>query len=128
MNPSDDFLSIEDIMQYQTSRIMESRLRNPETEFRDFDVDTMGAQGLFLFLLGSDPTLTTIRKDRLYFFLLMERLPSDFIPGILRDTPFNPMDETDFVHDKLTQTMANVESTMHAPINEIVSLHNLQGT
>jgi len=128
MNPSDDFLSIEDIMQYQTSRIMESRLRNPETEFRDFDVDTMGAQGLFLFLLGSDPTLTTIRKDRLYFFLLMERLPSDFIPGILRDTPFNPMDETDFVHDKLTQTMANVESTMHAPINEIMNLHNLQGT
>jgi len=122
INPSSDVLNIEDIMGYQADRIMESRLRNPETEFRDFDIDNMGAQGVFLFLLSSDPTLTTVEKDRLYFFLLMERLPSDFLPGSLRDTPFNPKDETDFIHDKLMQSMANVEIMMHTPIDEVANL------
>jgi hypothetical protein len=52
----------------------------------------------------------------------MERLPSDFLPGSLRDTPFNPKDETDFIHDKLMQSMANVESMMHTPIDEVANL------
>jgi len=124
INPSSDFLSIEDIMQYQNLRIMESRLNNPETEFRDFDVETMGAQGLFLFLLGDDPTLTRIKKSRLFFFLLTERLPSGFVPGALRDTPFNPMDITDFVHNKLERTKNNVESMMHLPMDEIVNFQS----
>merc|ERR1711865_1371897 len=75
INPSSDFLSIEDIMQYQNLRIM-------------------------------------------------ERLPSGFVPGALRDTPFNPMDITDFVHNKLERTKNNVESMMHLPMDEIVNFQS----
>jgi hypothetical protein len=42
----------------------------------------------------------------------------------LRDTPFNPKDEADFIHDKLMQSMANVESMMHTPIDEVVNLRH----
>ena len=117
-NPGENTLTLNDVMDYQAERIMESRLVNPETEFREFDVNNMGAQGIFLFLLSSDKTMTTVEKDRLYFFLLNEKLPDHFVPGSLRDTPFNPKDTSDFVHDRLMQSMTNVESMMHIPIDD----------
>ena len=116
-NPGESVLRFDDVMDYQAERIMTSRLINPETEFRHFDVGNMGAQGMFLFLLSSDSSMMTVEKNRLYFFLLDEKLPDDFIPGSLRDTPFNPKDVTDFVHDRLMFSMLNVESMMHVPID-----------
>lgn len=73
----------------------------------------MGAQGIFLFLLSTDPTLETVDEARLYFFLPLEKLPDDFVPGALRDTPFNFLDPTDFVSPCLAKSMDNVESMMH---------------
>ena len=115
-NPGETFLTFDDVMDYQADRIMVSRLANPETDFRHFDVGNMGAQGIFLFLLSSDETMMTVEKDRLYFFLLDEKLPHAFVPGGLRETPFNPMDPSDFVHDRLDQSMSNVDGMMRIPV------------
>lgn len=114
-NPGKNYLTFDDVMEYQADRIMTSRLENPEAEFRHFDVRNMGAQGLFLFLLSTDVTLMTVEKSRLYFFLLDERLPDDFVPGALRDKPFNPKEDSDFTHERLAQSMANVEGMMEIP-------------
>jgi len=127
-NPGRNILSFDNVLDYQAERIMTSRLANPETEFRHFDVGNMGAQAMFLFLLSSDETMMTVEKNRLYFFLLDEKLPDDFIPGSLRDTPFNPKDASDFVHERLMQSMANVESMMHMPIEEALKHgHSIHG-
>ena len=119
MNQGEKFLTLNDIFHYQGNRIANSRLKNPSTKFRDFDVDNMGAQGLFLFLLSDDKTLTTVKKETLYFFLLEERLPSDFVPGALRDTPFNPGDDTDFISGLLEMSRNNIDTMIHLPIEEL---------
>ena len=116
-NPRSSFLTRADVMEFQSDRIMESRIENPTTEFRPFDIENMGAQGIFLFLLSDDPTLETVDKARLYFFLLLEKLPDDFVPGALRDTPFNFLNPTDFVSPRFVESMNNVESMMHIPVN-----------
>jgi hypothetical protein len=115
-NPGKKFLTFDNVMDFQADRIMTSRLANPETQFRHFDITNMGAQGMFLFLLSSDPTMMTVEKNRLYFFMLDERLPDDFVPGELRDSPFNPKDPTDFTHERLMRSMSNVEGMMEIPI------------
>ncbi len=115
-NPGKSYLTFDDVMDYQADRIMTSRMANPETEFRHFDVNNMGAQALFLFLVGTDPTLMTVEKSRLYFFLLDEKLPDDFVPGALRDRPYNPKRSSDFTHDRWDQSMANVEGMMEIPV------------
>lgn len=116
MNPGKKFLTFDNVMDFQADRIMTSRLANPETQFRHFDITNMGAQGMFLFLLSSDPTMMTVEKNRLYFFMLDERLPDDFVPGELRDSPFNPKDPIDFTHERLMRSMSNVEGMMEIPI------------
>ena len=116
-NPKSKVLTRADVMDFQSDRIMDSRLINPETFFRPFDIENMGAQGIFLFLIGTDPTLETVEKDRLYFFLLLEKLPDEFIPGQLRDTPFNFLDPGDFAMSRFAESMDNVESTMHLPLS-----------
>lgn len=115
-NPGESFLTFDNVMDYQADRIMVSRLDNPETEFRHFDVRNMGAQAMFLFLIGTDPSLMTVEKNRLYFFLLDEKLPDDFEPGILRDRPFNPKKELDFTHTRLEESMANVDGMIRIPV------------
>jgi len=128
-NRGKSFLKLEDVFHYQADRIMESRLTNPETEFRHFDVGNMGAQGMFLFLLSSDKTLMTVEKHRLYFFLLDEKLPEDFEPGSLRETPFNPRDPADFMFERLELSMNSVESMMHLPIADALRInHHDAGT
>mmetsp|Transcript_7797 Transcript_7797/g.14460 ORF Transcript_7797/g.14460 Transcript_7797/m.14460 type:complete len:408 (-) Transcript_7797:155-1378(-) len=117
-NPTSKVLTREDVMDFQSERIMESRISNPETVFRPFDIENMGAQGIFLFLLSSDPTLETVEKEILYFFLLMEKLPDGFVPGSLRDTPFNFLDPTDFTQPRFMESMGNVESMMHISIKD----------
>jgi hypothetical protein len=130
-NPGQSILNFDDVLDYQAERIMTSRLVNPETEFRHFDIGNMGAQSMFLFLLSSDETMMTVEKNRLYFFLLDEKLPDEFVPGSLRDTPFNPKDESDFMHDRHMQSMANVEMMIDMPIDEALrnghQLHNFHG-
>eukprot|EP00531_Pseudo-nitzschia_arenysensis_P012336 CAMPEP_0116146974 /NCGR_PEP_ID=MMETSP0329-20121206/17475_1 /TAXON_ID=697910 /ORGANISM="Pseudo-nitzschia arenysensis, Strain B593" /LENGTH=394 /DNA_ID=CAMNT_0003642807 /DNA_START=38 /DNA_END=1222 /DNA_ORIENTATION=+ len=121
-NPGENFLTFDNVMDYQADRIMVSRLDNPETEFRHFDVRNMGAQAMFLFLVGTDPTLMTVEKNRLYFFLLDEKLPDDFEPGILRDRPFNPKKELDFTHTRLDESMANVDGMIRIPVELGVKL------
>ena len=116
-NPKSSFLTRTDVMEFQSDRIMASRIENPTTEFRPFDIENMGAQSIFLFLLSDDPTLETVDKARLYFFLLLEKLPDDFVPGALRDTPFNFLDPTDFVSPRFAESMDNVESMMHIPLH-----------
>ena len=117
-NHGESVLTFNDVLDYQAERIMASRLVNPETEFRHFDVNNMGAQGIFLFLLSNDPSMMTVEKNRLYFFLLDEKLPNEFVPGSLRETPFDPKDPSDFLHDRLMRSMSNVEEMMHIPIEE----------
>jgi hypothetical protein len=117
-NRGETFLTFNDVMDYQAERIMTSRMINPETEFREFDIGNMGVQGLFLFLLSGDKSMWTVEKNRLYFFLLDEKLPDEFVPGSLSDTPFNPMDASDFLHDRFMQSMENIEMMTHTPIED----------
>jgi hypothetical protein len=128
-NPGENVLTFDDVLDYQAERIMTSRMINPETKFRDFDVINMGVQGVFLFLLSSDKSMWTVEKNRLYFFLLDEKLPDEFIPGSLRDTPFNPKDASDFLNERLMESMENIESMMHMPIEEALrngNFHSLR--
>ena len=115
-NPGKSYLTFDDVMDYQADRIMTSRMANPETEFRHFDINNMGAQALLLFMVGTDPTLMTVEKSRLYFFLLDEKLPDDFVPGALRDRPFNPKRTADFTNERWTQSKENVKGMMEIPI------------
>jgi hypothetical protein len=124
-NPtSNGILTREDIMEYQSERIMDSRMKNPETEFRDFDIGNMGAQMNFLFLVGGDPTLHAVEKDRLEFFVMNERFPDGFIPGALRETPYNFLDLTDMSHFMFVESMINVQNMMH---NEIGDRESIRG-
>lgn len=120
-NRGENFLTFNDVMDYQAERIMTSRMINPEIEFREFDIGNMGVQGLFLFLLSGDKSMWTVEKNRLYFFLLDEKLPDEFVPGSLSDTPFNPKDASDFLHDRLMQSMENIESMMNTPIRDALT-------
>jgi hypothetical protein len=118
MSPTSKVLRRQDVMDFQSNRIMDSRIINPETFFRPFDIDNLGAQGIFFFLMGTDPTLETVEKERLYFFLLHERLPDDFVPGALRETPFNFLDPTDFTMSRFVESMDNVEAMMYLPLSD----------
>ena len=55
------------------------------------------------------------------------KLPDDFVPGSLRDTPFNFLDPTDFVSPRFAESMDNVESMMHIELEgnreQIVTPH-----
>lgn len=104
-------------MDFQSDRIMDSRIINPQTVFRPFDIDMMGAQGIFLFLLGNDPMLETVEMARLYLFILLEKLPDDFVPGSLRYTPFNFLDPNDFTQSRFEESMNHVESMMHIALD-----------
>ena len=108
-NPDSKVLTKEDVMEYQVERIQNSGYNNEYTVFRpDFDYANMGAQGVFLFLVGSDPFLETVKKNVLEPFLLNERLPDNFLPGSLRDTPFNFLDEEDFSSARFEDSVQNV--------------------
>eukprot|EP00532_Pseudo-nitzschia_australis_P006443 CAMPEP_0168169270 /NCGR_PEP_ID=MMETSP0139_2-20121125/3550_1 /TAXON_ID=44445 /ORGANISM="Pseudo-nitzschia australis, Strain 10249 10 AB" /LENGTH=364 /DNA_ID=CAMNT_0008086681 /DNA_START=155 /DNA_END=1249 /DNA_ORIENTATION=+ len=115
MNKGENYLTLDDVFHYQGDRIADSLLKNPSTNFRDFDIGNMSTQGLFIFLLSKDKTLTTVEKDTVYFFMLEERLPSDFVMGALRDTPFNPDDDTDFISGLLAKSRINIETMINPP-------------
>lgn len=117
-NPGESILTFENILDYQAERITNSRLTNPETEFRLFDIDNMGAQAMFLFLLSTDETMMTIEKERLYSFLLNEKLPDGFLSESLRDTPFDPSDPSDFTHERIMLTKKNVEDMLNKRLGQ----------
>jgi hypothetical protein len=91
---------------FKSDGIIDARLINPETFFRPlFDIENIFSQGIFIFLIGTDPTLETLAKERLYFFLLLEKVQDGFIPGQLRDTPFNLLDPGDFTMSRDASTI-----------------------
>ena len=121
VNPTSYVLTKQNVMEYQVARIQDSGNNNPETVFRpDFDYANMGAQGVFLFLLSDDPTLETVDKSVLYSFLLSEKLPDNFVPGSLRDTPFNFLDPDDFSKARFEESMANVQNAVEAEFMHLV--------
>jgi hypothetical protein len=73
-NPTSSVLTRADMMDFQSDCIMESRIINPETVFRPFDLDSV--QGVFFFLLSTDPTLETVEKTRLYFYYYWKSFPT----------------------------------------------------
>ena len=110
VNPT-SHLKLMDIFNYQTERIIHSRTNNPTTTYNEFDILNSAAQAITLMMLGTDPTLHKVSKDRVYSLLLLERIPDGFVPGKIRNTPFNFLDPTDDAHEIFNAFVANVNRT-----------------
>jgi hypothetical protein len=95
VSPTSAELTLDDVMKYQTERIIHSLTCNPRTVYREFDILNSAAQAITLFMIGTDPSLGTVSKERVYSFLLLERIPDGYLPGQLRNTPFNFLDGAD---------------------------------
>lgn len=115
VNPTSPVLTLQDVMGYQFQRIIDSRTNNPETTFAtEFDTLNTAAQALTLFFLGTDPTLQTVEKERVFSMLLLERIPDGYEPGQLQDTPFDFM--TDFSAGLFQEFVANVQFALAVEI------------
>lgn len=117
VNPTSGALTIQNMMDYQFQRIIDSRTNNPETAFdTEFDILNPAAQALTLFFLGTDPALQTVEKERVYSILLLERIPDGYKPRQLQATPFDFM--TDFTAGLFQDFVANVQAALAVTLPE----------
>lgn len=117
-NPTSSVLTRADMMDFQSDCIMESRIINPETVFRPFDLDNMGVQGVFFFLLSTDPTLETVEKTRLYFSCYWKSFPTTlFLRPCERHRSAFWIVMTSFTQSGFEESINNVESTIRFPVS-----------
>ena len=120
VNPTSSVLTLDDVMEYQRKRILHSRANNPEAEYTQADIENSAAQALTLFFLGSDDTLQTVEKERVYSMLLLERIPDGYVPGSMRmptpRDPFNFLNPNDFAMGIFLEFVENIQNALQEDI------------
>lgn len=90
-NPNSTVLTKADIMEYQTERILDSRVNNPEHFFVEGQTTSFSAQATLFLLFGQHPMLESVDKASLKEFLEFERFPEGYAPRT-SDPDFVPLD------------------------------------
>lgn len=101
-NPNSDVLTKQDIKDFQFSRILDSKMNNPEVHLIEGQTTSFSAQATFWLVLGQEPDLSSVDKDLLEEFIRYERFPEGYVPQRITDDSFVPWDviaEGTFEHD-----------------------------
>lgn len=94
-NPNSDVLTMQDMMDRQYARILDSRYNNPAVNITMGGQGSLSAQATLFMVLGQDPELGFVDKQRIDELLRFERIPAGYTPKIITDpNNFSPFDIT----------------------------------
>ena len=81
-------------MDRQYARILDSRYNNPAVNITMGGQGSLTAQATLFMVLGQDPELGFVDKQRIDELLRFERIPAGYTPKIITDPNFSPFDIT----------------------------------
>ncbi len=114
VNPDSDVLTFEDLATFQYQRVIDSRTNNPEVNVNEGQGTSFSAQATLFLVLGQDPDLAFVQKDRLDELLRFERLPEGYVNGTVE--PSDVLAEGTVASDIRLQFLANFEAALTAEI------------
>lgn len=122
VNPDSDVLTREDLMTFQTSRILDSRANNPEVNINEGQATVFSAQATLFLTLGQDPDLVSVQKERIDELLRYERLPQGYVPQAVNGTlvAFDVLAEGTVAADARLEFVTSFEAALAAEIPAMV--------
>lgn len=114
VNPDSDVLTFDDLAMFQYNRIIDSRTNNPEVSISEGQGTSFSAQATLFLVLGQDPDLAFVQKDRLDELIRHERLPAGFVNGTVE--PSDVLADGTLASDVRLQFLENFEAALAAEI------------
>jgi hypothetical protein len=116
VNPDSDVLTFDDLATFQYNRIIDSRMNNREVNVNEGQGTSFSAQATLFLVLGQDPDLAFVQKDRLDELIRFERLPEGFVNGTVE--PSDVLAEGTLAADIRLQFLENFEAALAAELPE----------
>lgn len=111
-----DSITFDDMLEFQTDRLLDSLERNPEASFSEDAIFAMAEQATFVLHLGQEPDLCCVKSDVVREWLVDNRLHESY----RLDPDFPPVElVTDDASSKVLQRFEH-------NIERIVTKHNFQ--